>query len=110
MSDATVNIIFVTEDGSETEVPAKIGESVMEAALGAAVAGITAECNGSAACATCHVYFDDAQLNLLPELQEHEEDMLDFTAAERKSGSRLSCQIPVISAFAGIKIELPSEQ
>ncbi len=110
MSNSFVKLTFVASDGTATEVDAELGKSVMEAALSNDVVGITAECNGAAACATCHVYFDDAQLNSLPELQTHEDDMLDFATSERKAGSRLSCQIPVISQYAGIEIKLPQEQ
>jgi 2Fe-2S ferredoxin len=53
-------IIFIGADGATREVTASADQSVMEVALGAGVPGIVAECNGAAACATCHCYFDPA--------------------------------------------------
>ena len=106
----TVKLTFVAHDGGEHEVSADVGQSVMEAALSNGVEGITAECNGSAACATCHAIFDEALLVHMPEITEHENDMLDIAATERVAGSRLSCQIPVTDAFNGARIMLPEEQ
>lgn len=103
-------IIFVHPDGRRQEVEARPGKSVMETALDQGVEGIIAECNGSAACATCHAYFDETRLDLLPPINEHEEDMLDFAASERLQSSRLSCQIVVADAMEGMCIRLPEAQ
>ncbi len=103
-------IIFVHPDGRRQEVEAGLGKSVMETALDQGVEGIIAECNGSAACATCHAYFDESSLDLLPPISEHEEDMLDFAASQRLQGSRLSCQITVTDAMEGMCIQLPESQ
>ena len=53
-------ITFIQPDGSEQVVEADPGMTVMEAAKFNDVAGIEAECGGACACATCHVYVDDA--------------------------------------------------
>ncbi|WP_419907018.1 2Fe-2S iron-sulfur cluster-binding protein [Hoeflea sp.] len=105
-----VKVTFVQPDGSRLEVEAEPGQSIMQTALSHNVVGITAECNGSAACATCHAYFDEASLNGLEKMQEHENDMLDFAASERRSGSRLSCQVKVTEALDGIVVTLPEMQ
>ena len=56
------------------------------------VPGIDADCGGSCACATCHVYVDEQWTEKVPEITDAEKDMLDF-AFEPKKNSRLSCQL-----------------
>jgi len=51
-------LLFISHDGVEQSVEAKIGESIMEAAVKNSVIGIDADCGGACACATCHVYID----------------------------------------------------
>jgi 2Fe-2S ferredoxin len=46
----------------------------------------------------------------LPEATADELGMLDFVAAERQSGNRLSCQITLTEALDGLVVELPSTQ
>lgn len=103
-------IIFITADGARHEVEGENGKSIMETALEHNVPGIVAECNGSAACATCHTYFDEAILGSLGDIDENESDMLDFTAAERKPGSRLSCQVRIEERLDGIIVKIPDAQ
>jgi ferredoxin, 2Fe-2S len=103
-------IIFIGADGATREVAAPTGQSVMEAALGAGVTGIVAECNGAAACATCHCYFDPGYAGYAGEIGEHENEMLDFTASERTADSRLSCQVHVVAEMEGMTVRLPSVQ
>ncbi len=105
-----VTVIFVQPDGTEIEVAASPGDSVMETALANGVTGIVAECNGSAACATCHVFLEESALDILQPMGSHEDDMLDFAATERRPGSRLSCQIPVSDALSGQKIRIAETQ
>ncbi|PHS19363.1 MAG: ferredoxin [Blastopirellula sp.] len=105
-----ITFTFVNPDGTETAVQVAPGYSVMQAALANGINGVTAECNGSAACATCHAYFDESVTSALPEIKEHEDDMLDFAASPREAGSRLSCQILVSEALEGTRIRLPDAQ
>jgi 2Fe-2S ferredoxin len=103
-------IIFVGADGATREVTAATDQSVMEVALGAGVPGIVAECNGAAACATCHCYFDPAYVGSIGEAGEHENEMLDFTASERTADSRLSCQVRIVAEMDGMTVRVPSAQ
>ena len=50
---------------------------------------IEGACEASLACCTCHVYVSDVHFDLLPALEEREEDMLDL-APFLKPNSRLS--------------------
>ena len=53
-------ITFVDHAGEAREVEAANGETVMETAIKNSVPGIDADCGGACACATCHVYVDEA--------------------------------------------------
>ncbi|MEJ0063537.1 MAG: 2Fe-2S iron-sulfur cluster-binding protein [Alphaproteobacteria bacterium] len=66
---------------------------------------ILAQCGGSCACATCHVYVDPEWKDKLPEANEEEIGMLDG-AFEVTQDSRLSCQLIFTSKLDGIKIKL----
>lgn len=103
-------IIFVGADGVSREVAARADQSIMEVALAAGVPGIVAECNGAAACATCHCYFDPAYAGYTGEIAEHESEMLDFVSAERTADSRLSCQVRVVAEMDGMTVRVPAMQ
>src|SRR3712207_9334187 len=53
-------ITYIEHDGTEHVVDVKPGLSVMEGAIRNNVPGIDADCGGACACATCHVYVDEA--------------------------------------------------
>ena len=89
------------------EVPNNM--SVMEGAVQNNIPGIDADCGGSMACATCHVYIDEKWFNKLEKKEEGEEDMLDV-AYEPNRFSRLSCQIMVSNDLDGLIVRLPSKQ
>ena len=101
------NIDFILPDGGKQTCVANENMSLMEVALRNSIPGIIAECNGSAACATCHVIIENLAGALDP-ISEHEHDMLDFTAAPREPGSRLSCQIRVDGRLDGATVRVPA--
>lgn len=100
-------ITFIQPSGVEATVEATNGLSLMEAALHNGVEGVLAECNGAAACATCHMVLPKAVYDRLDTPEEHEEDMLDFTEAERHPCSRLGCQVRVSDDMDGIVVHIP---
>ena len=102
-------ITYVESNGTRHEVEADPGLTVMEAAVRNNVPGIEAECGGACACATCHVYVDDAWKDATGEPQQMEEDMLDF-AFDVRPTSRLSCQIKVKAEFDGLVVSVPAKQ
>ena len=104
------SIRFIQADGSTRELSTPEGTSVMQAAMGAGLQGIVAECGGSAMCATCHVYVDEAWADRLPAALANELEMLECTASERLPTSRLSCQIKMSAALDGIVLRLPATQ
>ena len=104
-----VKIMFVQPDGTRQTVEAEPGITVMEAAKLNLVAGIEAECGGACACATCHVYVDEAWREKTGDPSQMEEDMLDFAFEVRKE-SRLSCQIKVAADLDGLIVQVPDKQ
>jgi 2Fe-2S ferredoxin len=102
-------ITYIGADGTSRTVDAEIGSTVMEAAIKEGVSGIEAECGGACACATCHVYIDEAWRPIVGEPSPMEEDMLDF-GYEVKPSSRLSCQIKVTAEIDGLIVRIPERQ
>ncbi len=102
-------VTFNDVGGASRTVDAQIGSTVMETALRNSVPGIEAECGGACACATCHVYVDEAWTTAVGKPSQMEEDMLDF-AFEVRPNSRLSCQIKVTSQLDGLVVTTPSKQ
>ena len=103
-------LIVIEADGQQHTLDAPEGHTLMQVATGAGLAGIVAECGGSAMCATCHVYVDEAWLPRLPPPLPNELELLECTAAERLPGSRLSCQIRLGAAEDGLVVRLPDRQ
>ncbi len=103
-------IHFILKDGTTRAVDTKAGASVMETAVRANLRGIDAECGGSCSCATCHVYVEDAFLDLLDPPDDLESEMLEGVAAERLPGSRLSCQLFMTAALDGLTVRVPPTQ
>jgi 2Fe-2S ferredoxin len=104
------SVTYIEDDGTTHTLDVPNGDSVMQGAVNNMPSGITAECGGALACATCHCYVDDAWIDKTGTPSPAEIDMLESTAAERKLGSRLSCQITVSEALDGLIVRLPKTQ
>jgi 2Fe-2S ferredoxin len=104
-----IHITYKDADGQGRTVEAQEGSTVMETALREGIPGIEAECGGACACATCHVYVDEAWMEVVGKREQMEEDMLDF-AFEVRPNSRLSCQIKVTPALDGLVVTTPPRQ
>ncbi|MDX2275858.1 MAG: 2Fe-2S iron-sulfur cluster-binding protein [Hyphomonadaceae bacterium] len=102
-------ITYIEHSGKEHVIDAPAGQTVMEAAVKHAVPGIDADCGGACACATCHVYVDDAWKDKTGEASSMEMSMLDF-ANDVEPNSRLSCQIKITDALDGLIVRMPSSQ
>jgi len=105
-----VKINVTQGDGTQQVIDAKAGLSLMEALRAANVSGVVAECGGSMSCATCHVVVAEDWVAATGEIADMEDDMLDCTATERETGSRLSCQIVLSEALDGLKVSIPDNQ
>ena len=102
-------ITYVEHNGKEHTIDVQNGLTVMEGAVQNDIPGIDADCGGSMACATCHVYVKDDWYDKLDEKSEGEDDMID-QAYEPKKNSRLSCQIVVSDEIDGLVVNIPSKQ
>lgn len=103
-------IMFVEANGQSTTVDVPVGWSLMQGATTRGVEGILGECGGSCSCATCHCYVDDLLAKVLPPPLQDEIDMLENVASERRSNSRLACQIRASVDHEGCVVTLPERQ
>jgi ferredoxin, 2Fe-2S len=104
-----VSITYIDNSGARRVVDAEMGSTVMETAIKHGVPGIEAECGGACACATCHVYVDEAWRQKTGPPSPMEEDMLDF-GYDVRANSRLSCQIKVTAELDGLVVTTPERQ
>ena len=102
-------ITYIEHTNKEHIVEVPNNMSVMEGAVQNNIPGIDADCGGSMACATCHVYVDEKWFNKLEKKDEGEEDMLDMSYQPNKF-SRLSCQLLVSDELNGLIVRMPSKQ
>ena len=102
-------IIYRDFQGNSKTIQVDNGLSVMEGAIQNEIPGIDADCGGSMACATCHVYVDDKWFDKIPKAEDAEADMIDM-AFEPKKNSRLSCQLIVSNELDGLIVSIPSKQ
>ncbi len=106
MAAEKIKVIFITETGEEKEVEAMVGLSILEIAHENDI-DLEGACEGSLACATCHVILEEKIYNMLEEPEEAEEDMLDLAFGLTHT-SRLGCQIILSPELNGMRIKLPS--
>ena len=102
-------ITYQDNQGNSKTIDVENGLTVMEGAIQNDIPGIDADCGGSMACATCHVYVEEKWFNKLPKAEEAEVDMIDM-AYEPKKNSRLSCQLIVTNELDGLKVTTPTQQ
>jgi 2Fe-2S ferredoxin len=102
----TINVL--DRDGVEHQLKAPPDATLMEV-LRDQDMGVAALCGGMCSCATCHVYVDEAWLDRLPTAHSDETEIL-AESPDRKPNSRLSCQIPVIPAYEGLKVTVAPEE
>ena len=98
----------IDRDGAEHQVVAPTGATLMEV-LRDQELGVAALCGGMCSCATCHVYIDEAWVGKLPAMQSDEAEVLS-DVPDRKLNSRLSCQIAILPAYAGLKVTVAPEE
>ena len=102
-----ITYIEHTGKSHSVEVPKEL--SVMEGAIQNNIPGIDADCGGSCACATCHVYVEEKWFDKLPNKEDAEQDMLDM-AFEPQKFSRLDCKITIADELDCLVVKMPSKQ
>ncbi len=105
MAVEKIKVIFVEGD-KETEIEALVGLSILEIAHSNDI-DLEGACEGSLACATCHVILEEKIYNGLEEPEEAEEDMLDLAFGLTHT-SRLGCQIILTKELDGMRVIIPS--
>ncbi|MGB8365777.1 MAG: 2Fe-2S iron-sulfur cluster-binding protein [Rhizomicrobium sp.] len=104
-----VKITYIEWNGEPHMIQAKLGQSVMEAAVKNAVPGIAADCGGTCACGTCRVYVDEAWRSQTGEASEMEKAMIEF-ADDQNPNVRLSCQMKITENLDGLVVRMPESQ
>lgn len=102
-------VTYTSYQGDVSVLDGNAGDSVMEIAVRNGLPGIVAECGGSLACSTCHVFVRDEDPKVLSAMSELEDEMLDGTTEERRCNSRLSCQLK-LSEDDHVYVEMPESQ
>jgi 2Fe-2S ferredoxin len=105
MAAEKIKVIFIEND-QEKEVEALVGLSILEVAHNNDI-DLEGACEGSLACATCHVVLEEKIYNILEAPEDAEEDMLDLAFGLTHT-SRLGCQIILTKELDGMRIKLPS--
>lgn len=104
MSGLTVT--FVEDSGAERVIEnVAPNQSLMEVGRANGVEGILADCGGSCACGTCHVYVDQDWLEAAGAPDDVETEMLDL-CSDVQAASRLSCQIRLTAALDGLRVRV----
>ena len=96
---------YVTFLPMEQTVEVEEGTTLLEAAHLYDIP-LEGACEGSLACATCHVIVAAEWFDKLEEITEEEEDLLD-TAFGLTATSRLGCQIVMTDALDGLRVTVP---
>jgi 2Fe-2S ferredoxin len=95
--------LFIQEEEKTIEI--KVGENILEAALGNGL-DLDHACGGVCACSTCHVKIREG-IDFFNEASEDEEDRLD-DARDVELCSRLACQAVLQEETVDlIKVEIP---
>ncbi|HEV2816395.1 MAG TPA: 2Fe-2S iron-sulfur cluster-binding protein [Allosphingosinicella sp.] len=102
------SLTILTRDGTEHEVEARVGWSVMENIRDNGFDELLALCGGCCSCATCHVHVDPDWFERVGPRKPDEDDLLD-TSDHKIATSRLSCQIEFTAALDGLRVQIAPE-
>ena len=105
MNEKELTLRVVDQEGVTHDVPALAGWRVMEIIRDNDLP-IRAECGGSCACATCHVYVAAEWREKLAPADGEEQHMLDSVEGYDAQASRLSCQILMRDDLDGLAVTL----
>jgi ferredoxin, 2Fe-2S len=105
MIEKELHIVVIDADGKRHRLPALSGWRIMEIIRDHDLP-MRAECGGSCACATCHVYVAREWLDKIVPPNEEEQFMLDSVDGFNTERSRLSCQILMREDLDGLTVTL----
>ncbi|KAM9319475.1 adrenodoxin, mitochondrial [Gastrophryne carolinensis] len=106
-SEEKVTVNFVNRDGDTIVTEGKVGESLLDLVVekNLDIDGFGA-CEGTLACSTCHLIFEDHIFEKLEPVTDEELDMLDL-AYGLTDTSRLGCQICLRPFMNGMTVRVP---
>ena len=107
--------VYFVRNGSKIPVEVDVGASLMEAAKFYSkidVPEIPADCGGSCACATCHVYVDQRWLAKHGKTRDNtpEMELLEYEKGFKDGESRLACQIVLTKEDDGLIVHLRNDE
>lgn len=102
-------VTYIESGGEQHVVDVQPGLSLMEGAVQNGVPGIAAICGGACACATCHIYIDEAWRSRMGARNDLEESMLEM-ADDVQPNSRLACQIRMTDELDGLVVHVPDSE
>lgn len=102
-------VTFIEHSGTVHTVEGNPNRTLMQLAIDNGISGILGECGGACSCATCHGFVDERWLDRVPSMSATESFMLDVVP-DRRSNSRLCCQIRMCEELDGVVVRLPEEQ
>lgn len=102
-----VTVQFVNRDGEKITVKGSPGDSLLDVVINEDLDfdGFGA-CEGTLACSTCHLIFDEDVYKQLGPITDEEMDMLDL-AYGLTDTSRLGCQICLTKSLEGMVARVP---
>ncbi|XP_045153676.1 adrenodoxin, mitochondrial [Echinops telfairi] len=106
-SEDRVTIHFVNRDGEILTTRGKVGDSLLDVVVenNLDIDGFGA-CEGTLACSTCHLIFEDHIYEKLDTVTDEENDMLDL-AYGLTDRSRLGCQICLTKSMDNMTVRVP---
>ncbi|KAM8952865.1 adrenodoxin-like [Pelodytes ibericus] len=105
----TLTVNFINRNGENLTATAKDGESLLDLVSrhNLPIDGFGA-CEGTLACSTCHLIFEQNIFDQLSSVSDEEMDMLDLAFALTDT-SRLGCQICMNKALDGMTVRVPKD-
>ncbi|KAK2817923.1 hypothetical protein Q7C36_021856 [Tachysurus vachellii] len=102
-----VTVNFINRDGEKITVKASPGDTLLDVVVQQDLDfdGYGA-CEGTLACSTCHLIFEEETYKQLGPISDEEMDMLDL-AYGLTDTSRLGCQICLTKALDGMTVRVP---
>uniref|UniRef100_A0A673NGY6 Ferredoxin 1b n=1 Tax=Sinocyclocheilus rhinocerous TaxID=307959 RepID=A0A673NGY6_9TELE len=108
-SGSKVLVHFVNQSGVKTSVFVTEGETLLDVVIkkNLDISSFGA-CEGTLACSTCHLIFEESVYDKLEPIVDEEVDMLDLAYGLTKT-SRLGCQVSVEHWMDGMTVHVPQE-
>ncbi|XP_026361583.1 adrenodoxin, mitochondrial [Ursus americanus] len=106
-SEDKITVHFVNRDGETLTAKGRVGDSLLDVVIenNLDIDGFGA-CEGTLACSTCHLIFEEHIFEKLEAVTDEENDMLDL-AYGLTDRSRLGCQIYLTKSMDNMTVRVP---